>query len=41
MPIVSEFSGIEISLYFDDHLPPHFHAKYSGDEALIEIEPLK
>ena len=38
MPIVSEFSGIEISLYFDDHLPPHFHAKYSGDEALIEIE---
>lgn len=23
---------------FDDHLPPHFHAKYSGNEALIDIE---
>ena len=38
MPIVSEFSGIEICIYFDDHLPPHFHAKYNGNEALVDIE---
>ena len=38
MPVVSEFSGIEICLYFDDHMPPHFHAKYNNNEALIEIE---
>ena len=38
MPIISEFEGIEIYLYFDDHMPPHFHAKYSGQDALIEIE---
>lgn len=38
MPIISEFEGIEICLYFDDHLPPHFHAKYNGDEALVDIE---
>lgn len=38
MPVVSEFEGIEICLYFDDHMPPHFHAKYAGQEALVEIE---
>lgn len=38
MPIVSEFEGIEIYIYFDDHMPPHFHAKFSGQEALVEIE---
>ncbi|EWH09819.1 transcriptional regulator [Catenovulum agarivorans DS-2] len=34
-------------MYFNDHNPPHFHAKYSGYEALfsfdgqiIEGEPL-
>jgi hypothetical protein len=25
-------------MYFADHPPPHFHARYSGDEALIVIE---
>ena len=38
MPILSEFEGIEICLYFDDHMPPHFHAKYNGTEALVDIE---
>lgn len=38
MPVISEFEGIEICLYFDDHVPPHFHAKYANNEALIEIE---
>ncbi|MBO4319573.1 MAG: DUF4160 domain-containing protein [Treponema sp.] len=37
MPIVSEFEGIEICFYFDDHLPPHFHAKYGDAEALVDI----
>jgi len=38
MPRISEFYGIVIEMYFGDHPPPHFHALYSGDEALIEIE---
>lgn len=38
MPVVSEFNGIEICFYFDDHLPPHFHAKYGNSEALIDIK---
>ncbi len=28
-------------MYYDDHAPPHFHAKYAGDEALYEIETLR
>ncbi|MBI3607439.1 MAG: DUF4160 domain-containing protein [Nitrospirae bacterium] len=37
MPVVSRFFGIVIAFYWEDHLPPHFHAKYSGDEATINI----
>ena len=33
MPIVSRFFGIVIALYWNDHAPPHFHAKYGGNEA--------
>lgn len=29
MPVASEFEGIEICLYFDDHLPPYFHENRS------------
>jgi hypothetical protein len=27
-------------MYFQDHAPPHFHAFYGGDEALIDIQTL-
>lgn len=37
MPVVSRFFGIAIVFYWEDHLPPHFHAKYGGDEAMVEI----
>lgn len=37
MPVVSRFFGIAIVFYWEDHLPPHFHAKYSGDEAMVDI----
>jgi hypothetical protein len=40
MPAISRFLGIVIAMYFDDHPPPHFHARYSGQEAQIGIEPL-
>ena len=38
MPIVSRFFGIVIALYWSDHAPPHFHAKYAGREAAIDIK---
>ena len=37
MPVVSRFYGITIAFYWEDHLPPHFHARYSGDEGMIDI----
>ncbi len=40
MPEISRFFGIIIRMFFNDHDPPHFHAVYGDDEALIEIETL-
>ncbi|MBK6931852.1 MAG: DUF4160 domain-containing protein [Saprospirales bacterium] len=40
MPKISAFYGIIIYMYFNDHAPPHFHAKYNQFEALIEISGL-
>ena len=37
MPEISRFYGIRICMYFEDHVPPHFHAEYGDDEAMIEI----
>ncbi len=38
MPTISLFYGIAIRMYFYDHAPPHFHAIYGGEEAVISIE---
>ena len=38
MPIISRFFGIIIYMYWRDHAPPHFHAKYGGQEITVEIE---
>lgn len=40
MPRISEFFGIVIRMYYDDHLPPHFHAEYSGEQIAVGIDPL-
>ncbi len=40
MPEVSRFYGIVVRIYFADHNPPHFHAHYGDDEALVDIETL-
>ena len=37
MPVVSEFYGIKISFYYDDHNPPHFHADYNSQKILVDI----
>ena len=37
MPIISKFFGIVIYMYWKDHAPPHFHAKYGDDEIVVEI----
>jgi hypothetical protein len=37
MPIISRFYGIVIMMYFKEHHPPHFHARYEGSIAMFEI----
>ena len=37
MLLISLFYGIRVTMYYDDHNPPHFHAEYNGYSALIEI----
>ncbi|MDU9050690.1 MAG: DUF4160 domain-containing protein [Candidatus Electrothrix sp. Rat3] len=37
MPIISRFLGIIITMYWDDHSPPHFHAKYGEYEMTVDI----
>ena len=38
MPIISDFKGIVIQMYPKDHLPPHFHARYSGQSGIFDIK---
>jgi hypothetical protein len=40
MPEISRFFGIVIKMFFIDHQPPHFHAEYGGNEALVDISLL-
>ncbi len=40
MPTISQFFGIVIRMYYDDHRPPHFHAYYGEHEAVFSIETL-
>ena len=37
MPRVSNFYGIAVYMYYQDHAPPHFHAIYGEHEAVIGI----
>ncbi len=38
MPRIAEIDGIIISINFEDHAPPHFHARHQGESVSIEIE---
>jgi hypothetical protein len=36
MPTICVFFGIVIRMYYDEHIPPHFHAYYGESSAVIE-----
>ena len=40
MPEVCRFYGIVISIYYNDHGPPHFHARYGSDQTMIAMDSL-
>lgn len=37
MPRLSFFYGIAIYLYYEDHPPPHVHARYGEHQAKVSI----
>jgi len=40
MPEISRFFGIIISMYYNDHPPPHFHVRYGKQKAIIAIQSI-
>lgn len=38
MPVISRFLGIVIAMYWNDHSPPHFHARYGEYEIVVGIQ---
>ena len=38
MPEISRFLGIIVAMYYNDHSPPHFHARYGENEIRVNIE---
>jgi uncharacterized protein DUF4160 len=41
MPTVAIVNGIRIEFYFDEHPPPHFHARYAEFIAQIDLATLE
>jgi Domain of unknown function (DUF4160) len=37
MPTIAYFYGIAIQMFYDDHNPPHLHARYGRAKALIRL----
>lgn len=38
MPEISRFLGIVIAMFYNEHAPAHFYARYGEHEATIRIE---
>ena len=37
MPEICRFDGMRIYIYYGDHPEPHFHVRYSGLKAVVDI----
>ena len=38
---VSRFFGVVVAMHYNEHEPPHFHARYAERKATIAIESLQ
>lgn len=38
MPEISRFLGIVVAMYYNDHAPPHFHARYGEHEVVVYLD---
>lgn len=41
MPVISEFYGISIRIYYKEHNPPHIHVSYGEYTSEIRIDNLE
>ena len=41
MPTICMFRGIKIYINYNEHIPPHFHAKYGEYECSITIDEIE
>ena len=41
MPTICMFRGIKIYINYNEHIPPHFHAKYGEYECSITIDDIE
>jgi hypothetical protein len=41
MPEICRFYGIIIAMFYSDHNPPHFHARYGDQSVVIDINTLR
>ena len=39
MPELCRFLGILITMFYNDHAPPHFHVRYAKQKAVVGIDP--
>jgi hypothetical protein len=37
VPVISRFYGIIIFMNYNEHEPPHFHARYGEQEVIVGI----
>lgn len=41
MPVISEFYGLSIRIYYKEHNPPHIHVSYGEYSSEIRIDNLE
>ena len=41
MPEISRFYGIIVSMFYSEHNPPHFHARYGEYKMAVDIGSLR
>ena len=41
MPEIGRFLGMVVTMYFQDHPPPHFHVRYGDHRAIVAINTLE
>ena len=41
MPEIGRFLGMVVTMYFEDHPPPHFHVRCGDHRAIVAIDTLE